>query len=376
MKKQTKHTLDAKHIGFLALAVLGMGVGIGSLLFDSTAQVELSQNGTSLRHGGRLYMAVDDLPEAFAVQEGNGNGMVVDGDTTWMRVPGRPLPVTILSDPACETCNTEAIVKQLQAGITPALMVQGVTPGSENGRQLIEQFDIQAIPAVFFGKGLDAITTSTGMPFPQQFAQMLEQKGDIYRIKNDVAGFGYGEFLTQPDWDTHEDAVLGDGPVAVVEFTDMQCPYCKSFYDQNKELLSRMIEEGKIQYIVKDFPLSFHKQALPAHQIGACVLREEGAEGFDAYKSEVFANQQVWSGNANAQNLLLGYAENAGADRATVAECMTEGAILQEIQSDMQRAQELGVRGTPAVFVGRKILPGAVPAQVTEAAIKSELERQ
>ncbi len=66
------------------------------------------------------------------------------------------------------------------------------------------------------------------------------------------------------------DVTLGDGPslgeatatVGIVEFTDYQCPFCKRFHEQTfSQINTNYIETGKIQHVIRDFPLGFHAQA-------------------------------------------------------------------------------------------------------------------
>ena len=47
-----------------------------------------------------------------------------------------------------------------------------------------------------------------------------------------------------------------------MEFTDFECPFCRRFHEQTfSQLKEQYIETGKIQYLVRDFPLNFHKNA-------------------------------------------------------------------------------------------------------------------
>ena len=79
--------------------------------------------------------------------------------------------------------------------------------------------------------------------------------------------------------------------VGIVEFTDYQCPFCKRFHDQTfSKLKAQYIDTGKIQYIIRDFPLAFHGQAKPAAVAAHCAQaqgdywtmhHELGDSGFD-----------------------------------------------------------------------------------------------
>ena len=51
-----------------------------------------------------------------------------------------------------------------------------------------------------------------------------------------------------------DDAVLGspDAAVAIVEFSDFQCPYCKRFHDQTfAQLKEAYVDTGKVRYFFR-----------------------------------------------------------------------------------------------------------------------------
>ncbi|MCO4756013.1 MAG: thioredoxin domain-containing protein, partial [Bacteriovoracaceae bacterium] len=53
-----------------------------------------------------------------------------------------------------------------------------------------------------------------------------------------------------------------DAPITIVEYSDFECPYCAKGYETVTELLKKY--EGKIRFVYKHLPLSFHPNALPA----------------------------------------------------------------------------------------------------------------
>ena len=68
--------------------------------------------------------------------------------------------------------------------------------------------------------------------------------------------------------------VLGrpDAPLTMVEFTDLQCPFCRQFAITSfDEIKKNWIDTGKLRYISRDFPLDFHAQAMPAARAARCA---------------------------------------------------------------------------------------------------------
>ena len=66
---------------------------------------------------------------------------------------------------------------------------------------------------------------------------------------------------------------LGDAnaPVVVREFADYQCPGCASFAEVVQRLKKEYIEPGKVRLVYFDFPLSQHRNAMPAAQAARCA---------------------------------------------------------------------------------------------------------
>ena len=55
-----------------------------------------------------------------------------------------------------------------------------------------------------------------------------------------------------------------DGPITLIEYSDFECPFCSRGYETVMQLMDKY--PGKIRFIYKHLPLSFHEQAMPAAQ--------------------------------------------------------------------------------------------------------------
>lgn len=166
-------------------------------------------------------------------------------------------------------------------------------------------------------------------------------------------------------------ASLGDpsAPVTIVEYTDYQCPYCARHSAQTlPTLISDMIDSGRVQYIVKDFPLdSIHPEARQAAVAARCAAEQ------DAYwpmHDQLFATQGEWGGLGDAaSDLFLSYAESLSLDTAAFAICAESGRHDDVIQANLDEGLALGVRGTPAFFIDGFPISGAQPYEVFEYAV-------
>ena len=167
-----------------------------------------------------------------------------------------------------------------------------------------------------------------------------------------------------------DDPVLGDedAPVTIIEFSDYECPFCARFYQQTiPQLKSQYIDTGKVKLVYRDFPLSFHPQAIPA-AIAANCAGEQGK--YYQYHDKVFSN-----GGAGGKTSVdyERWAQEVGVNVAKWKTCLSDPKQRQEIQKDFTDGQQAGIQGTPGFFVNGQLVSGAQPFEVFQQIIDAEL---
>ena len=165
-----------------------------------------------------------------------------------------------------------------------------------------------------------------------------------------------------------------DAPVTLFEFADYQCPFCKRFHESSfPELKTKYIDTGKVRYVVRDMPLSFHDKAMPA----AIATRCAGAQGkFWPVFNALFAAQAL------SAELTHQVAIQAGVNEKLFEACLTNPSISKSIEADIAEAERLGVTGTPGFIIAERqgsefvgsVLLGAQPVSVFIDKINSLLE--
>lgn len=89
-----------------------------------------------------------------------------------------------------------------------------------------------------------------------------------------------------------DDPYIGgdNAEVVVVEFSDFECPYCKQFHETTfDQLKENYIDNNKIGFVFRDFPLSFHDPVATEYAVAAnCVYELEGDEKYFEFNSAVF----------------------------------------------------------------------------------------
>ncbi len=138
-------------------------------------------------------------------------------------------------------------------------------------------------------------------------------------------------------------------PVAWVEFSDFQCPFCAKIYSEAAaQVKTNYIDSGKVKLYYRDFPLSFHPNAMP----GAIAARCANDQGkFWEMHDKLFSNQDLWSGAADPGITFKGYATDLGLDATKFASCYDNKEHLAQINADEAQGQSYGVSGTPSNFL-------------------------
>jgi protein-disulfide isomerase len=155
-----------------------------------------------------------------------------------------------------------------------------------------------------------------------------------------------------------------DAPVAIVEFSDFQCPYCQKAYSTVQAMLKKYGDRVNLSY--RDFPLrSIHPRA----EIAAHAARCAGEQGkFWEYHNSLFELP-----NQLGNEELELHAATVGVDTEEFRTCLDSNRYGEAIERDVQDGMKAGVSGTPAFFINGILLSGSQPASVFEKTIEAEL---
>lgn len=165
-----------------------------------------------------------------------------------------------------------------------------------------------------------------------------------------------------------DDSVKGsdDAPITMIEFSDYECPFCERFYLQTLPHIQKdYIDTGKVKYVFRDYPLSFHLNATKAAEAAECAGEQKK---YWDYHDTLFQHQ-----NALDNKSLKQYALNLGLDTAAFNQCLDSGAMAGEVQNDFEEGSRLGIRGTPTFFINGTKVVGAQPYDTIKQIFEREL---
>ena len=155
-----------------------------------------------------------------------------------------------------------------------------------------------------------------------------------------------------------------DAPITIVEFSDIQCPFCARFHPTMEQAVRDYPD--KVRWVYKHFPLdSIHPYARKASEASECAGDQNK---FWEYLGKLFDNQSQI--NPSYLNQLAG---EMGLDQSKFDSCLTDGKYTQKVNDDYQEGLKYGVRGTPGNFINGQSISGAVPYAQIKAMIDSLL---
>ena len=180
---------------------------------------------------------------------------------------------------------------------------------------------------------------------------------------------------------------LGDpnAKVTIDTFEDFQCPACKDFSESIETLIiQNLVETGKAKYTFHNYPF------LDDRATGISGAGSSG-ESDQAANASMCANEQgkfwdmkaIMYTNWNDENRgglsnarLETMAKSLGLDMSSFNNCFDANKYKNDIQADFDLGDQMGVSGTPSVFVNgaRAGQPGYIPTyQEIAAAVEAAL---
>ncbi len=152
-------------------------------------------------------------------------------------------------------------------------------------------------------------------------------------------------------------------PVTIIEFSDLQCPFCASVTPTLRELMKQYPDQ--VRWVFKSFPLDFHADSPLAH---AAALAAERQGKFWEMHDLIFANQHTIK-----RDNLLAEARSLNLDMDRFTTDVDSPDIKKQLAVDKREGESLGVNGTPAFFINGTFLSGAMPIEQFQAAINNAL---
>lgn len=155
-----------------------------------------------------------------------------------------------------------------------------------------------------------------------------------------------------------------DAPVKIEVFEDFKCSACQGYHESIEPLLiSNLVDTGKVFYTFRHFPFLDDGLAVKDSDNSAnAAMCASDQNRFWDYKQLLFENLNFVSGEFSI-NRLKAFADSLGLDTEQFNQCLEDRSFKAEIEADLDLGKQMGVSGTPSVFVNGVIIkPGFVPS--------------
>ena len=171
--------------------------------------------------------------------------------------------------------------------------------------------------------------------------------------------------VDQDDWIKGNPAA----PVTLVEFSDFQCPACRSY----KQIIQQVTETfpNDVRFVYKHFPLTtIHGNAEEA----ARASEAAGVQGkFWAMHDILFDKQSDWS-VGSPEDDFKNYALEIGLDVGQYVLDYDSSAVKSAVQTDANLANALRLNGTPTFFLNNRQIENPASFDEFKNLIQAELK--
>jgi len=230
--------------------------------------------------------------------------------------------------------------------------------------------------------GYDTITVNFGASDkskPYDFLVSKDDKTLVQLTKMDLSVDPGAAIMNKIDTSGRPFRGAKDAKVTVVVYDDFQCPFCSRMH---QELFQDVMKDygDRVKVIYKDFPLfEIHPWAGHAAVNAGCLAQQSGAAFWDFADTVHYNPKQIMGDKrplegqiAELDRVTLELGHKHDVDMTKLEQCV-KAQNQTALQASVKEATDLGVEGTPALFINGVKLDGAVPAAELRATLDQAL---
>ena len=154
-----------------------------------------------------------------------------------------------------------------------------------------------------------------------------------------------------------------------MEYSDFECPFCKRGFETVLSLLEKY--KGKVQFIYKHLPLSFHQTAMIASQYYEAI-RLQSEDKAIKFHDAIYDQQ---TGLRQGEKFLKSLAKKAKVNMKRLAQDLKNPKVPKRIDEDLAEAKKFDFQGTPGFLLNGVPIKGAYPTKHFEMIVKKLQEK-
>jgi protein-disulfide isomerase len=148
---------------------------------------------------------------------------------------------------------------------------------------------------------------------------------------------------------TADDHIKGspDAPIKIVEYSDFECPVCQRFHGTLSEVMEKYGESGEVALVFRQFPIEqLHSKAPIVALASECVARLGGNDAFWQFADRYF-EVSLSNNETDIETVIPQLVTEIELDQTAFQSCIDSGALIDDINEDIDNAVATGGRGTP-----------------------------
>lgn len=163
-----------------------------------------------------------------------------------------------------------------------------------------------------------------------------------------------------------------DAKVVVMEYSDFQCPACRSYYPITKQLMAEF--DNEVAFVYRNFPLtSIHLNAEFASRAAEAAGKQSK---FWEMHNLLFEKQSEWERSNDILNLFSGYATLLGISVDQFKIDWSSKEIKDLVKAQKAHAIKAGIGGTPTFFINGKQIQNPRTFDEFKAIIQNAINNQ
>jgi len=138
-----------------------------------------------------------------------------------------------------------------------------------------------------------------------------------------------------------------NAPITIEEFSDFECPACRSLYLQTlRPLIDEFVSSGKVYLVHHDFPLPTHRHSREAARYANAAA---SIGKFARVEEALFEKQAEWESSGNVAAAVASALTPAEMKR--VQEIVQSGRVDPIIDRDVELGHLRSIQQTPTMFI-------------------------
>jgi len=138
--------------------------------------------------------------------------------------------------------------------------------------------------------------------------------------------------------------------VSIIEFSDLECPYCIKQHKQGNQKQAITEFWDDVNFIFKDFPLEFHKNAKTEAIAAKCIAKLSWDENYFAYLDTIFdTTKGGWEWLD--LSILNTEAEKLWVNKDDFESCRKDASITKQVEREFEQGKMLKISSVPSTMI-------------------------